>query len=130
MDLRDAWLLVRERKWYVLTVFLITVLLAAVYTFLSTPIYQSQATVQVLRHGPQILRVADVMDNTIATDADFNTQISILESTAIIQNVVSRLSAGGIETADGPVRESDRERRPAPRPSSTQIAGSFPSGSA
>jgi len=93
MNLRNAWLLVRERKWYALTVFLVTVLLAGAYTFLSTPIYQAFATVQVLKHGPQILRVADVTDNNITTDADFNTQIKILESTAIIQNVVSRLSA-------------------------------------
>ena len=115
MDLRDAWLLVRERKWYVLTVFLVTVLLAAVYTFLSTPIYQAQATVQVLRHGPQILRVADVMDNTIATDADFNTQISILESTAIIQSVVSRLSPEELKQLTDPYAKGSGE---APSPTS------------
>ena len=91
-NLRSCWLLVLERKWYALTVFLATVLVAAAITLLTTPIYQAFATVQVLKHGPQILRVADVMENTISNDADFNTQIKILESTAIARNVAARLT--------------------------------------
>ena len=92
LSLRNAWLLIRERKWYVLTTFLVTVLLVAVFTFRSTPIYRARATVQVLRHGPHILRVADVTDDTIAGDVDFNTQINIFDSVTVIQSVVNRLS--------------------------------------
>jgi len=119
MDLRDAWLLVRERKWYVLTVFLVTVLLAGVYTFLSTPIYEAESTVQVLRHGPQILRVADVMDNTIASDSDFNTQIDILESTSIVQAVVSRLSSDELKLLTDPYAKRSGET---PSPGSIILA--------
>jgi capsular exopolysaccharide synthesis family protein len=100
--LRNAWLLVRERKWYVVTVFFVTVLLTAVFTFLATPIYEALATVQVLRHGPHILRVADVTDDTIASDADFNTQVNILESAAIIQSVVNRMSAEELKQLTDP----------------------------
>ena len=89
VSLRDAWLLVRERKWYVLTVFLVTVLLAAVYTFLSTPIYQSQATVQVLRHGPQIMRVAD------GRLAHWRHDVDLTE----ITSVCHRRTAAGLEFA-------------------------------
>lgn len=109
MNLRNVWLLVLERKWYAITVFLLTVLVAAAFTFLSTPIYKAFATVQVLKHAPQIMRVTDVTDNTVASDADFNTQIKILESTSIIQNVVSRLSADELKQLTDPYRARSGE---------------------
>ncbi len=104
LNLRSCWLLVLERKWYALTVFLSTVLIAATYTFLSTPIYDSFATVQVLRHGQQILRVADVMENSITSDTDFYTQIKILESTTILKNAVGRLSAEELRQLTDPYK--------------------------
>lgn len=90
--LRNSWLMVIERKWYALGVFAITVLLAATYTFLSTPIYSGFVSVQVLKHGPQVLRVADVVESSVTSDSDFNTQIKVLESLAIAQNVAARLT--------------------------------------
>lgn len=90
--LRNKWLMVMERKWYALAIFLVVVLATATYTFLTTPNYRGIVSVQVLKHGPQVLRVADVMDSSITTDEDFNTQIKILESITIVQNVVSRLT--------------------------------------
>ena len=104
LNLRSCWLLILERKWYALTVFLATILIAVTYTFLSTPVYEAYATVQVLRHGPQILRVADVMENSITSDADFNTQIKILESAAIIQNVIGRLSPDELKQLTDPYK--------------------------
>ena len=90
--LRNSWLMVMERKWYALGVFAITVLIAATYTFLSTPIYSGFVSVQVLKHGPQVLRVADVVESSVTSDSDFNTQIKVLESLAIAQNVAARLT--------------------------------------
>jgi capsular exopolysaccharide synthesis family protein len=113
-NLRNAWLLVRERKWYILTVFLVTVLITAVYTFLSTPIYEAHATVQVLRHGPRIMRVADVTDDTIASDADFNTQINILDSATVIQNVVNRMSPEELKQLTDPYSKGSGETPPSP----------------
>jgi capsular exopolysaccharide synthesis family protein len=109
LNLRSTWLLVMERKWYALTVFLGIILVAAAYTFLSTPIYEASTTVQVLRHGPQILRVADVMENSITSDADFNTQIGILESTAILQSVANRLSADELKQLTDPYKTHSGE---------------------
>ena len=85
-------LMVVERKWYAVTVFLVTVLAVAVYTFMATPLFESVVTIQVLRRGAQVLRGADVVDSTIASDSDFNTQIKILESVAILQQVANRLT--------------------------------------
>jgi len=84
--------MVWERKWYAIATFLVIVLAAGAYAYLTPRVYQGVATVQVLKHGPQVLRVADVVDNNITSESDLNTEIKVLESVAIIQNVVARLT--------------------------------------
>ncbi|MEJ1972683.1 MAG: polysaccharide biosynthesis tyrosine autokinase [Lacunisphaera sp.] len=102
--LRNFWLMVVERKWYALTVFLLTVLAVSVYTFMATPIYEAVATVQVLRRGAQVLRGDDVVDSAITSDSDFNTQIKILESVAILQQVASRLTPQELKQLTDPYK--------------------------
>jgi uncharacterized protein involved in exopolysaccharide biosynthesis/Mrp family chromosome partitioning ATPase len=107
--LRQSWLMVLERKWYALTVFLVTMLAAAAYTFLSTPIYGGTVSVQVLKHGAQILRVADVVESSVTTDTDFNTQIKVLESITIIQNVAARLTPDELKLLTDPYKSRTGE---------------------
>lgn len=90
--LRRWWVMVLERKWYALAAFVVIVAGVSAYTFLSTPIYAGQVTVQVLKHGSQVMRVADVVDSNITSEPDFNTQIKVLESLTILQNVANRLT--------------------------------------
>jgi capsular exopolysaccharide synthesis family protein len=107
--LRNGWLMILERKWYALAVFLVVVLGVAVYTFLSTPIFEASVTVQVLKHGPQVLRVADVVDGSITSDSDFNTQIKILESVTILQNVANRLTPEELKQLTDPYKSRGGE---------------------
>ncbi len=101
--LRHYWLMVRERKWYAITVFLAVVLLAATFTFwIQTPLYEGDVTVQVLRRGPQVLPMMDVVESSIVSDEDLNTQVNILESVALVQSVVSRLSPDEIQQLTAP----------------------------
>jgi len=102
--LRNYWLMVRERKWYALAAFLIVVAATAVYSFSRTRIFQSTALVQVLRHGEQVLRVEDVVENNITGDVDFNTQIKVLESLTLAQNVASRLTSDEVQQLTGPFK--------------------------
>ncbi|HEY9154659.1 MAG TPA: polysaccharide biosynthesis tyrosine autokinase [Opitutaceae bacterium] len=110
--LRSYWLMIFERRWYALTVFLLTLLVVGTYTFLSTPVYQSQAMVQVLRRGSQVLRGADVVESTIGTDTDFNTQMKVIESLTMVQSVVARLNADEIKTLTDPYKKWNREPLP------------------
>lgn len=107
--LRQSWLMVLERKWYALAIFLATILATVAYTFLSTPIYSGVVTVQVLKHGPQVLRVADVVESSVTSDTDFNTQIKVLESIAIVQNVAARLSAEELKLLTDPYKSRTGE---------------------
>lgn len=102
VNLRKWMLMVLERKWYALAVFLVTLIATSVYTFFSTPIYEGYATVQILKHGAQVLRMADVADSSVTSDTDFNTQIKVLESLSMVQNVVRHLSADDLKKLTEP----------------------------
>lgn len=91
LNFRHYLLMVLERKWYAVGVFLITIIATTAYTFRVTPIYSGVVTVQVLKRGSQVLR-SDVVDSTVASETDFNTQIKVLESLAIAQSVEARLT--------------------------------------
>ncbi len=89
---QDYLLIIRERIWYIVVVFLVVFSSALVYTLSQTKIYQATATVQIFRRDPTIMQVQAVMDNEIRSAEDLNTQVKILESAAIIQKVADRLT--------------------------------------
>lgn len=91
-SLEDYLLIVRERIWYVVVVFLVVFSSALVYTLSRTKIYQATATVQIFRRDPTIMQVQAVMDNEIRSAEDLNTQVKILESATIIQKVAERIT--------------------------------------
>ena len=53
-SLQDYLLILRERIWYIIVVFLVVFSSALVYTVSATRIYQSTATVQLLRDDPTV----------------------------------------------------------------------------
>ena len=113
--MRKTWLMVLERKWYALAVLLLTLIGTTAYTLRVTPKYPGVVTIQILKHGPQVLRVADVVESSITSDTDFNTQIKVLESAAIIQNVVARLTPDELKLLTDPYKSGSGE---APSPGS------------
>ena len=89
---QDYMLILRERIWYIIVVFLVVFSSSLVFTLSSPKIYQSTATVQIFRRDPTVMQVQQVMDNDIRGAEDLNTQIKVLESGAIIQRVAERLT--------------------------------------
>lgn len=91
-SLHDYALVLRERIWYIIVVFLVVFSSSLVYTLSQTRIYESTATVQIFRRDPAVLQVQSVMPNEINSAEDLNTQVKLLESGAIIQAVAARLT--------------------------------------
>jgi succinoglycan biosynthesis transport protein ExoP len=108
---RNTWLMVVERKWYALTGFLVVALAVATYTLMTTPLYEGVATIQVLKRGSQVLRVADVVESSITNESDFNTQMKVLESLMIVKNVVGRLTPEETKQLTDPYRTRSGETR-------------------
>jgi polysaccharide biosynthesis transport protein len=90
---RDYTLILRERIWYIIVVFLVVFSSALVYTFSQTKIYQSAASVQIFRSDPTVMKnVEQVVDNTVRGTEDLNTVVEVLSSGAIIQKVAERIT--------------------------------------
>lgn len=94
-SLNDYLLILRERIWYVVVVFLVVLSSALVYTFSQTKIYESTASVQILRQGTQFLdprMSTEVTDDRIYSPEDLNTLVKVLESSQIIKRVADRIT--------------------------------------
>ena len=89
--LHDYLLVLRERVWYVVVVFLVVVSSAAIYTVNQPKIYQSSVTVQIFRRDPTVMQVAQVVDTDIRGAEDLNTQMKIIESARMVQRVADRI---------------------------------------
>ncbi|MDP2136907.1 MAG: Wzz/FepE/Etk N-terminal domain-containing protein, partial [Candidatus Didemnitutus sp.] len=89
---QDYVLILRERVWYILVVFLLVFSSAVVYTFTRTKDYMSVASVQIFRRDPVVMQIQGVVDNEIRSAEDLNTQVKVLESLTIVKNVADRLT--------------------------------------
>lgn len=91
-SLNDYLLILRERVWYVVVVFLVVFSSALVYTFSQTKIYESTASVQVLRQDPRVMQTEAVVDTTVRSTEDLNTLVKVMESQLIIDRVNQRIT--------------------------------------
>ncbi len=91
-SLNDYLLILRERVWYVVVVFLVVFSSALVYTFSQTKIYEATASVQVLRQDPRVMQTEAVVDTTVRSTEDLNTLVRVMESALIIERVSQRIT--------------------------------------
>ena len=95
--LRDYWKIVWQARWTVLAIFVVVVGIAAVWSFMQTPLYRATATLEV---QPQANRVAVGQDVSgmgaagygwFAEEKYHNTQIEIIKSRNVSRRVVRML---------------------------------------
>ena len=91
-SLNDYLLILRERVWYVVVVFLVIFSSSLVYTFSQTKIFESSASVQVLRQDPRVMQTEAVVDSSIRGTEDLNTLVKVMESSLIIKRVADRIT--------------------------------------
>ncbi len=97
-SLSDYILILRERIWYIVVVFLVVFSSSLVYTLGETRIYQSSATVQILRRDlTPMPGVQQVSESEIRSAEDLNTQIKIIESSTLIRRVADRLKGSDLK---------------------------------
>ncbi len=89
---RDYVLILRERIWYVVVVFLAVFLASLIYTLTATKRYTSAATIEVLARDPVVMKVQEVRTSDLHGPEDLNTEVKILESSALVQMVAERLT--------------------------------------
>lgn len=106
---QDYLLILRERIWYIVVVFLVVFSSSLVFTLSETKIYQSSATVQIFRRDPTIMQVQQVVDTDIRSAEDLNTQIKVIESASIIQRVAERITGDDLRAFLAPYEKTSAE---------------------
>lgn len=92
-SLKDYILIFRERIWWLIVAFFIIFSGALLYTFNKTKVYTAVSVVRMLRDDPSAMGASvELAQNQIRGAEDLNTQISLLQSSKIIQGVERRLS--------------------------------------
>ncbi len=97
IHLREHWRVVWQRRWFVITVFVLVVGLVGVYSFLTPPVYEATATVEV---QPQARRLAPGQDVSgigagsygwFAEEKYQNTQVEIIRSRSVAERAFETL---------------------------------------
>ena len=102
LDLREFWKTLMRRKGLVLGILLTTILLALLFTLLSTPVYRATSTVQIEREAGAKLAETDVLGPGDIRDPRgyFDTQLELISSRFLIAQVIRELQLD--ETAISP----------------------------
>ena len=108
INLLDYWAIVQRRRWVVYLAVGTVTLVALVGSYLVTPLYRATVTLQIERHGPDILTFQDLarVDHSWSAYKDFyQTQYKILSSDA-----VTRLAARRLDLSSHPLFQERRSR--------------------
>jgi capsular exopolysaccharide synthesis family protein len=111
-SLKDYVAILRERVWYIIIAFVLTMAAVAIYTFTRTPIYESVATVEIFRRNPTVMKVQEVMDSEVRSAEDLNTQVNILKSGNIVQRVADKLKGNDLKRFLAPYLKDGSEEQP------------------
>ena len=89
-SVRSYLLMIRERVWWVLALFLLVILSATLTVLNQTALYKSVGTVEVKREANTVVKFEEVESQDLRGMEDFNTEVKILESQSIIEQVAAR----------------------------------------
>ncbi|MBI5055557.1 MAG: polysaccharide biosynthesis tyrosine autokinase [Nitrospirae bacterium] len=106
--LRDYFNILLKRKWIVMAFFIPVVVIAALVSFFSKPLYKSSATIQIKAESSNLLTFKDIYGKVPDLEY-YETQYNILKSHALAQRVVTRMGEEierEVELASGNIIDS------------------------
>jgi capsular exopolysaccharide synthesis family protein len=88
---RHYLLIILEHKWVALFSFLTVLAINLIYTYRQTPIYRATAAMEVAAETMKVLNIQDVLSTDTRDEQYINTQIKIMQSRTLCQQVVQAL---------------------------------------
>jgi succinoglycan biosynthesis transport protein ExoP len=95
VDLMNYWRMVVRRKWIAIVFASAIVLLAAIFSFLATPLYKATATLLIEEETSKILSIDTAFRDQAQVVNDlrsYNTQLQLLKSKALAERVARKLN--------------------------------------
>ena len=92
LSLQDYGRVIGKRKWVVILTVVVVMTCAAAFSFLQTPIYQASTTIYLkkAKAGPEQIDIFGGV-SLLTTETEINTQIQILKSHTVMEEVARRL---------------------------------------
>ena len=122
--LRDYVIILRERLWIALPLALIVSLGLGYYKAREKPLYESQATMQIEK-PERVVTSQEVVDQSVSSDADFNTYLEILRSTKLRNKVIDSFSPAELSILQRPYL-AELKPGEAPPPAGAVLGGIDP----
>jgi len=91
IDLRDYLRVLSVRRWVILSILMVTVLVVAIKTFTATPIFQATSLIVIERENPNLVSIQEVLSLDSNSWEYYQTQYRIIESRAVAREVVKQL---------------------------------------
>jgi capsular exopolysaccharide synthesis family protein len=91
INLRQYWHIILERRWLVITSFLVVLLLTAIYLIRAPRIYQAAVRIQIDRESGNPLNVKDGLSIDTREQDYLQTQYKNLQSRSLVQAVIDKL---------------------------------------
>jgi polysaccharide biosynthesis transport protein len=88
---RHYLLIILEHKWVALFSFLTVLAINLIYTYRQTPIYRATAAMEVAAETMKVLNIQDVLSTDTRDEQYINTQIKVMQSRTLCQQVVQAL---------------------------------------
>ena len=94
IDLMQYWSIILKRRWIAITFASAVILLTAIFTFTTEPIYRATATLLIEEETSKRLSIEDEFDygRQVPSLRDFNTQLNLMKSLALGDKVVKKLN--------------------------------------
>jgi capsular exopolysaccharide synthesis family protein len=102
-ELKDYWLIIAKRKWYVMIFFLAIVIGTFIFSFMQKNIYKATCTVIIEKENPQVLNFQELYPLERTKWEYYETQYQIIKSRSIMEKTVKKLGLdkkeGGLQRA-------------------------------
>src|SRR4030042_2758071 len=98
VDLLEYWRIIFRRKWVLFTFMGLLLLFTGIFSFLATPLYESTTTILIEEESSRILSFDSTFGNQPQLLQDlrsFNTQLKLLKSVSLADQVVRKLNLLG-----------------------------------
>ena len=89
-NLRDYWQVARKHQWKILACFVFAVVMSAVITFSTAPLYTARATLLIERKEPQVVNIQQVVSESLDGEDSsyYASQYGILQSRSLAAEVI------------------------------------------
>jgi len=97
IDFLEYWGVILKRKWVIISLVVVFILIAGVISFTTTPLYRATATILIKEQSSRMLNIQEMFSNFPYQRYDFmnqnfNTQLKILTSRSLAERVARKMN--------------------------------------